>query len=115
MFSLDHGQQAQHKLFPIVFNLMGRSLELTLLPYLLDFQPTIQEDGKEVWRPRRDLNPCYRRERAVSWAGLDDGDAVRFTGRPRDARTFVRRPTSEAAVKVGAGPPGGPGSAETDA
>lgn len=28
------------------------------------------------WRPRRDLNPCYRRERAVSWAGLDDGDAV---------------------------------------
>jgi hypothetical protein len=28
-----------------------------------------------IWRPRRDLNPCYRRERAVSWAGLDDGDA----------------------------------------
>jgi hypothetical protein len=28
-----------------------------------------------LWRPRRDLNPCYRRERAVSWAGLDDGDA----------------------------------------
>ena len=26
------------------------------------------------WRPRRDLNPCYRRERPVSWAGLDDGD-----------------------------------------
>jgi Arm DNA-binding domain len=25
-------------------------------------------------RPRRDLNPCYRRERPVSWAGLDDGD-----------------------------------------
>jgi hypothetical protein len=23
------------------------------------------------------LNPCYRRERAVSWAGLDDGDALR--------------------------------------
>jgi hypothetical protein len=28
------------------------------------------------WRPRRDLNPCYRRERPVSWAELDDGDAV---------------------------------------
>ena len=27
-------------------------------------------------RPRRDLNPCYRRERPVSGAGLDDGDAV---------------------------------------
>ncbi len=26
------------------------------------------------WRPRRDLNPCYRRERPVSWADLDDGD-----------------------------------------
>jgi site-specific DNA recombinase len=25
-------------------------------------------------RPQRDLNPCRRRERAVSWAGLDDGD-----------------------------------------
>lgn len=27
------------------------------------------------WRPRRDLNPCRRRERPVSWARLDDGDA----------------------------------------
>jgi len=26
------------------------------------------------WRPQGDSNPCYRRERAVSWAGLDDGD-----------------------------------------
>ncbi len=29
----------------------------------------------QVWRPRRDSNPRYRRERAMSWAGLDDGDA----------------------------------------
>lgn len=29
----------------------------------------------KVWRPRWDSNPCYRRERAVSWAGLDDRDA----------------------------------------
>src|SRR5579864_2997342 len=39
-------------------------------------------DGKQIssleyWRPRRDLNPCYRRERAMSWAGLDDGDAAK--------------------------------------
>src|SRR4030095_6264824 len=27
------------------------------------------------WRPRRDLNPCCRRERPMSWARLDDGDA----------------------------------------
>jgi hypothetical protein len=31
---------------------------------------------ERIWRPRRDLNPCYRRERPVSWARLDDGDAV---------------------------------------
>lgn len=31
------------------------------------------------WCPRWDSNPCYRRERAVSWAGLDDGDARRMT------------------------------------
>ena len=29
-----------------------------------------------IWRPRRDLNPCYRRERPVSWAELDDGDVL---------------------------------------
>ena len=27
------------------------------------------------WRPQGDSNPRYRRERAVSWAGLDDGDS----------------------------------------
>jgi hypothetical protein len=26
------------------------------------------------WRPQGDSNPCRRRERPVSWAGLDDGD-----------------------------------------
>src|SRR5439155_16093073 len=30
--------------------------------------------SEQVWRPQRDLNPCYRLERAVSWARLDDGD-----------------------------------------
>ena len=34
------------------------------------------ENSGEIWRPRRDLNPCYRRERPVSWAELDDGDVL---------------------------------------
>lgn len=28
----------------------------------------------ESWRPQGDSNPCFRRERAVSWTRLDDGD-----------------------------------------
>ncbi len=27
-------------------------------------------------RPRGDSNPCYRRERPMSWARLDDGDVT---------------------------------------
>src|SRR2546426_1295860 len=38
------------------------------------------------WRPQRDLNPCYRLERAVSWARLDDGDA----GGRRRGQTSMR-------------------------
>jgi hypothetical protein len=30
---------------------------------------------EKIWRPQGDLNPRRRRERAVSWARLDDGDA----------------------------------------
>jgi integrase len=33
-------------------------------------------------RPQRDLNPRYSRERAGSWAGLDDGDGAASTGVP---------------------------------
>ena len=29
---------------------------------------------REIERPQGDSNPRRRRERAVSWAGLDDGD-----------------------------------------
>ncbi len=32
--------------------------------------------GWNEWRPVRDLNPCYRRERAMSWTGLDERDAI---------------------------------------
>lgn len=31
-------------------------------------------------RPQGDSNPCSSRERAESWAGLDDGDNVLFDG-----------------------------------
>ncbi len=36
--------------------------------------------GLSVWRPLGDLNPRRRRERAVSWAGLDEGDVVSRVG-----------------------------------
>ena len=37
-----------------------------------------KSDLLNIWRPLPDLNRCRRRERAVSWAGLDEGD-VCFT------------------------------------
>src|SRR4030065_907185 len=42
--------------------------------------------GKIKWRPWGDLNPRRRRERAVSLAGLDDGDAR--SGEPSRSRTY---------------------------
>ena len=44
-----------------------------------------KSDLIEIWRPLPDLNRCRRRERAVSWAGLDEGDV--FSGEPRWDRT----------------------------
>ncbi len=39
-------------------------------------KPDSCESGFEIsWRPQGDLNPCRLRERQVSWARLDDGDA----------------------------------------
>ncbi len=36
-----------------------------------------------LWRPQGDSNPCRRRERPVSWAGLDDGDMFIVTSLSR--------------------------------
>ena len=33
-----------------------------------------KSDLFDIWRPLPDLNRCRRRERAVSWARLDEGD-----------------------------------------
>lgn len=38
--------------------------------------PQAPEITQQKWRPRRDSNPCYSLERAVSWAWLDDGDVL---------------------------------------
>ena len=37
----------------------------------------------DTWRPQRDSNPRRRRERPVSWTGLDDGDLYRLTERKK--------------------------------
>ena len=42
---------------------------------------------RNIWRPQGDLNPCYRRERPVSWARLDDGDVAISFGGPCWIRT----------------------------
>ena len=39
------------------------------------FLVTLSQPIDFIWRPQGDSNPCRRRERPVSWAGLDDGDA----------------------------------------
>ncbi len=42
-------------------------------------KPDSYESGFEIsWRPQGDLNPCRLRERQVSWARLDDGDASKY-------------------------------------
>ena len=61
---------------------------------------TFQEksDLFDIWRPLPDLNRCRRRERAVSWAGLDEGDVWSTTPVPpkrslaqsrRDRREYI--------------------------
>ena len=61
------------------------------------------------WRPVRDLNPCYRRERAMSWTGLDERDAK--TGDQKSGRgSFIT--VSYASVTHGC--PGGPSERSGD-
>ena len=43
------------------------------------------------WRPQGDLNPCRRRERAVSWARLDDGDAVYMARQRQSKLTLLKQ------------------------
>ena len=54
--------------------LAGKTLNFS---YGLPWAALKKSRGDKNWRPRRDSNPCYRRERAMSWTGLDDGDALR--------------------------------------
>ena len=42
--------------------------------------PTPRRSFLFYWRPLGDSNPRRRRERAVSWAGLDEGDMVSRVG-----------------------------------
>src|SRR5580698_10141993 len=53
-----------------------------------------QRQSGENWRPRRDSNPCYRRERAMSWAS---GRRGRMRSLPPQALYLVYR--SEAQIQ----------------
>ena len=46
---------------------------------------------QKKWRPQGDLNPCRRRERAVSWARLDDGDAVYMARQRQSKLTLLKQ------------------------
>jgi hypothetical protein len=58
------------------------------------------------WRPQGDLNPRRRRERAVSLAGLDDGDAMRCAGEPSRNRTCDPLIKSQMLYQLSYGLPG---------
>ena len=45
--------------------------KLNLKKFITGFQVFLET---KKWRPQGDSNPRRRRERAVSWAWLDDGD-----------------------------------------
>ncbi len=45
------------------------------------FELLAQLPDNPVWRPLRDLNPCYRRERAMSWATRRRGPACKKSSR----------------------------------
>ena len=61
-----------------IINKKGRALRIkTGLPALKNKKHSRGnplECFKSLWRPQGDSNPCRRRERPVSWTGLDDGD-----------------------------------------
>jgi hypothetical protein len=45
---------------------MAIRLGVTSVNSLLSHAPPFSTVVDKIWRPRRDLNPCYRRERAMS-------------------------------------------------
>ena len=71
-----------------LINLVLLNLEIQGDKVLCDahkpFDLILKSSDHQVWRPQGDSNPCFRRERAVSWTRLDDGDV---NGEPRWNRT----------------------------
>ena len=63
---------AQDKLTPVIPMKIG-------MPLAEKKAPIRSRPPRFAWRPQGDSNPCCRRERPVSLAGLDDGDAQKET------------------------------------
>ena len=80
--------KAHKKQRPAVFLQSGinpqTNLQPTLPPKHTKALPQFVKGLSTIWCPHGDLNPSRRRERAVSWARLDDRDA-----KPRNRRSQV--------------------------
>jgi len=62
-----------HHLWPAIHFSIGATLTVLIVSALSACH--LQVVVGNEWRPQGDSNPCFRRERAVSWTRLDDGDA----------------------------------------
>ena len=67
------------------WNLISFLKKLNLKKFITSFQVFLET---KKWRPQGDSNPRRRRERAVSWARLDDGD---FSGKHHNYKRKVSR------------------------
>jgi hypothetical protein len=68
----------------------GKSFGVTGPNWTMIQKPTFLASSLECWRPRRDLNPCYRRERRTLTCILNSLESTGGTVRHENARQVKR-------------------------